>query len=213
MTHRKDRKNKKNHRGGFTLVELIVVLVILAILAALLVPALTGYIDKSKKQQVIAETRSIHTALQTVMSEYYANDDWLSYGKNSGTSSVDISKYYIADKSGNEGQKERYHEIVRLSEVSSLENTGSWGACVAEDGKVSVLVYRNGKGQMGIYFLETQEYIAYEESDFSSIDSYFNSLKNRVYYSPYYQDSKHEALNPMNVKSVILQMMSYKNND
>lgn len=32
-------------KRGFTLVELIVVLVILAILAALLVPALTGYID------------------------------------------------------------------------------------------------------------------------------------------------------------------------
>ena len=39
-------KHKKN---GFTLVELIVVLVILAVLAALLVPALTGYIDKAAK--------------------------------------------------------------------------------------------------------------------------------------------------------------------
>lgn len=40
---------KNNKRRGFTLVELIVVLVILAILAALLIPALTGYIDKAKK--------------------------------------------------------------------------------------------------------------------------------------------------------------------
>ena len=47
---------KNNKRRGFTLVELIVVLVILAILAALLIPALTGYIDKAKKNQVIAET-------------------------------------------------------------------------------------------------------------------------------------------------------------
>lgn len=38
-------------RCGFTLVELIVVLVILAALAALLVPALTGYIDKANKQK------------------------------------------------------------------------------------------------------------------------------------------------------------------
>ena len=49
------KKLKKNKKKGFTLVELIVVLVILAILAALLIPALTGYIDKAKKKDVIAE--------------------------------------------------------------------------------------------------------------------------------------------------------------
>ena len=54
-------KHKKN---GFTLVELIVVLVILAVLAALLVPALTGYIDKARKSQVIAETRMLTQALK-----------------------------------------------------------------------------------------------------------------------------------------------------
>lgn len=36
-----------NQKRGLTLVELIVVLVILAVLAALLVPSLTGYIDKA----------------------------------------------------------------------------------------------------------------------------------------------------------------------
>ena len=45
-------RNLKNKKG-FTLVELIVVLVILAILAALLVPALTGYIDKAKEQSLV----------------------------------------------------------------------------------------------------------------------------------------------------------------
>ena len=39
------QQKRRSKKGGFTLVELIVVLVILAILAALLIPALTGYID------------------------------------------------------------------------------------------------------------------------------------------------------------------------
>lgn len=58
---------KIKKKRGFTLVELIVVLVILAILAALLAPALTGYIDKARKRQVIAETRMITMAVQTKM--------------------------------------------------------------------------------------------------------------------------------------------------
>ena len=72
--HRKDvdSMEKKNSKRGFTLVELIVVLVILAILAALLIPALTGYIDKAKKSQVVAETRALTQAVQTEMSTLYA---------------------------------------------------------------------------------------------------------------------------------------------
>lgn len=65
---------KKNRKKGFTLVELIVVLVILAILAALLIPALTGYIDKAKEKQIIAETRSCVMAAQTLADEKYGKD-------------------------------------------------------------------------------------------------------------------------------------------
>ena len=64
--------NKKNDKKGFTLVELIVVLIILAILAALLIPALTGYIDKAKAKQVVAETRQAVMAAQTLADEDYA---------------------------------------------------------------------------------------------------------------------------------------------
>ena len=64
-------KKMKNNKKGFTLVELIVVLVILAILAALLIPALTGYIDKAKEKSITAETRQVVMATQTLVDEEY----------------------------------------------------------------------------------------------------------------------------------------------
>ena len=67
---KKARENKK----GFTLVELIVVLVILAILAAIMVPALTGWIDKAKEKQIVINARTAYLAAQTIASEEYADN-------------------------------------------------------------------------------------------------------------------------------------------
>lgn len=64
-------KNRKNNKKGFTLVEVIVVLVILAILAAIMIPALTGYIEKANKKTAMVEARAVLLATQTVASENY----------------------------------------------------------------------------------------------------------------------------------------------
>ena len=63
----------KNKKKGFTLVELIVVLAILAILAAMLVPALTGYIDKANEKKIVATARQYAIAAQSVVSDAYAD--------------------------------------------------------------------------------------------------------------------------------------------
>lgn len=65
------QQKRRSKKGGFTLVELIVVLVILAILAALLIPALTGYIDKARQKQIVAQTRQCVMAAQTIYDENY----------------------------------------------------------------------------------------------------------------------------------------------
>lgn len=181
-TMRKEKCSSKNkkHRGGFTLVELIVVLVILAILAALLIPALTGYIDKAKKKQVVAETRMLHSAIQTVVAEVYASDEWEEYTKNAPGSPQNA----IAAKDRTGKVKDRYDEIVQLAEVPALGGKGVFTAAVTENGKVMTVIYQNGKGQVGIYFGETQEYIAYDASEFNSLTT-FETYKNCVNYVKY----------------------------
>ena len=155
-----DSMAKKNSKRGFTLVELIVVLVILAILAALLIPALTGYIDKARKSQVVAETRALTQAVQTEMSTIYGLN-------NSFQKQKDIGKNLtIASKDGDYGDgkgqlddslKERYVEIVRLSEVPALEkgltasNDAYFYSFIDKKGAVMWTVYDNGNGYIGIY--------------------------------------------------------------
>ena len=71
------RRNKlsSGSKRAFTLVELIVVLVILAVIAAMLVPALTGYIKRAKREHYYDEAYYARVAAQSVMQELYAAGD------------------------------------------------------------------------------------------------------------------------------------------
>lgn len=170
------------NRRGFTLVELIVVLVILAVLASLLIPALTGYIDRARRDQVVAETRMLHEAVQTVAGEAYGSSEW---------PSDDI--FTIASQSGrnvtnpndtvtHDNLKDRYNEIVKLAEVPSLtEGTGSFAAFSDTSGSIFCVLYNSGRGLLGVYYRETSEYKVYSEPEnihnyTTTYDSYINSL-------------------------------------
>lgn len=116
-------QRKESGKKGFTLVELIVVLVILAILAALLIPALTGYIEKAKEKQIIAETRQCVMAAQTIADEITGT-------KGQGAYAAD------ADIDG-----DKITEIETLAEVAAGTVSDIKLDAV---GKVTDLVYTSG---------------------------------------------------------------------
>ena len=120
-----EKIRKLKDRKGFTLVELIVVLVILAILAALLIPALTGYIDNANKEKAIAECRMAVMAVQTESTTIYG-------AKGKVTAPSDFT---TADATT--GVKPQ-DTIRSLAEVS-----GHWTAKVDASGKVTELTYEN----------------------------------------------------------------------
>ena len=123
-------KSKK----GFTLVELIVVLVILAILAALLVPALTGYIDKAKEKKIVSETRMVVMAVQTELAAAHGEGwqkqtpaDWFTFSYGS---------------SSHEGK--HITEIKKLAEVFDTNPKATFTAKFDENGKLVFVKFNDG---------------------------------------------------------------------
>lgn len=171
----------KNKKRGFTLVELIVVLVILAILAALLIPALTGYIDKAKKDQVIAETRMLHEAVQTEMAEIYgSNVAWkqqnLSILASDRSTPIDGWKFLGSQTDA----KNRYDEIVKLAEIPS---SAKFLILVNGQAKIHAIIYNSGRGYIGVYFQDTQQYAAYKLGTATEYGTVDDSTYNAPYYS------------------------------
>lgn len=132
------KKLKENKKKGFTLVELIVVLVILAILAALLIPALTGYIDRAKEKDIIAETRQTVMAAQTLVDEAYAKEDIKSNNITVGDGdTVKVTTEAIAKLA--EVDKDNIGTVtVASGKVTKLEYTKNGKKCTYENGEYTV---------------------------------------------------------------------------
>lgn len=121
------QQKRRSKKGGFTLVELIVVLVILAILAALLIPALTGYINKAKEKNAIAETRQVVMAAQTITDEVY--------GEKNNVTSADLKLSAVKD----------------LSEVTITKGKDTINV---DNGKVVYVKHESKNGKTGYYTVE-----------------------------------------------------------
>lgn len=139
-----EKIRKMKNKKGFTLVELIVVLVILAILAALLIPALTGYIDKAREQSLISEGAMVLTAAQATVSEAYGTGD-LKVG-DGGTITV-TNKSALASQ---------------INQLAELKSSASWKFDVAVTSaangtnyksiKIQNLIYSDGKNSIAYNF-------------------------------------------------------------
>lgn len=132
--------NKKNNNKGFTLVELIVVLVILAILAAILVPALLGYIDRAKGQQIVLNARSAYTAAQAEMTSKYA-------------------KYKSGDISFSDTEKERITKTADNANCSVL-TIGTDGAKTGSEHKNFTVTY--------VYYAEGDDVVVLKDGEWTN---------------------------------------------
>ena len=130
-----EKIRKMKNKKGFTLVELIVVLVILAILAALLVPALTKYIDKANEEKATSECRMVVMAAQTAGTEYYAKNDSLSEtgNKKPETSTIDFL-LPVSLKESETSTIDCYSELPNANYTVTYDTSG----------KVKSVVYTTG---------------------------------------------------------------------
>ena len=111
-----------------------------AILAALLIPALTGYIDKANQEKVIAETRQVTMAAQSVLSEAYGKAEI-----STSTTKDDLTKYMDSIKKLAEIDGKDWTVAVTVSktegEVGQVKTLSLWDGsygCVYSDGQYYV---------------------------------------------------------------------------
>ena len=117
-------------KKGFTLIELIVVIAIIGVLAAILVPAMLGYVRKSKITTANTTAKSIYNAYNTALVDFDTTDSTVD-GSGTGTSTTDLVGATIAGNTSNKFDQCVYGYFTDLTKVKKYAVTITSGACTA----------------------------------------------------------------------------------
>lgn len=100
---------------AFTLTELIVVIAIIGILAAVLIPSLTGYINKAKKSAAEQEAAAVYQTYTAWMIETKDTSDYSPENISSEKTALGLFAAYYADASNT-----TYTQSLAATEIQTV---------------------------------------------------------------------------------------------